>query len=117
MNTHACKIEWLEIPTADLKRAGEFYSRLFGWEIKEFSSDYWVFETGNIRGGLRKELLSGDGGITFSITVKEITAVLSAIETAGGQIQREKYLLGEGLGYSARFKDPDGNSIELWSEE
>ncbi len=117
MNTDSCKIEWLEIPAADLERAGDFYSSLFGWEITVFSEDYWVFKTGNIQGGFRKDLKSSNAGITFSITVTEIAAVLSAIKAAGGEIQREKYLLGEGLGYSARFKDPNGNSIELWSTE
>jgi uncharacterized protein len=117
MNTDSCKIEWLEIPAADLERAAEFYSKLFGWEITAFSADYRVFKAGNLHGGLRKNLQSSEMGISFSITVQDISAVLSAIKAAGGEVQREKYLLGEDLGYSARFRDPNGNSIELWSAE
>lgn len=110
-----CKVEWLEIPAPDLERAGAFYSTVFGWQISRFSSDYWVFQAGNLHGGLMKNRPVSDDGIRFSITVEEITAVLREIEAAGGEIIREKYNLGEELGFCALFKDPNGNRIELWS--
>ena len=48
----------LEIPTTDLKRSGEFYRKLFGWEIDySWGPDYAIFSTGEgvLTGGGRKK--------------------------------------------------------------
>ncbi len=112
-----CKIEWLEIPAPDLATAREFYASLFGWAIESYSPDYAVFRSGTLQGGLSRGLQPNGQGIGFSITVDDIEAMLARIVATGGNIIREKYHLGGDLGYCARFEDPNGNQIELWSPE
>ena len=112
-----CKIEWIEIPAPDLEKAKEFYSEIFGWEISEYSSEYLIFKAGNINGGLNKNKKPCSDGIGFSITVADINETLKNIVKLGGEIVKEKYNLGNGLGFCACFKDPNGNVLELWSEK
>ncbi len=113
----ACKIEWITIPAPDLEKAGNFYSTMFGWEITEYSPDFWLFKSGSISGGLGKKMKPRDDGIGFSITVEDIQEVLRRIVSVGGSVAEEKYDIGDGFGFCASFKDPNGNSIELWSEQ
>ena len=113
----ACKIEWLVIPAPDLEKAKKFYSGVFSWEISELSPDFWLFKSGNLSGGLSQSTKPAPEGVTFSITVDDIPTVLGRIVEAGGVLIREKYEIGGGFGFSAVFRDPNGNLLELWSEK
>jgi len=113
----ACKIEWLVIPAPDLEKAKEFYSSVFGWEISEFSPDFWIFKSGTLSGGLSRGMEPAEEGVTFSITVDDILTALDRIETVGGIPVRGKYEIGGGFGFSAVFRDPNGNLLELWAEK
>ena len=112
----ACKIEWFEIPAPDLKKAREFYSILFHWEIVDYSAEYLLFKSGNINGGLNGKRIPCENGFIFSITVDDISETLKNVDLAGGKVIEDKYNIGNNLGFSASFKDPNGNHIELWSE-
>ncbi|MBC8385529.1 MAG: VOC family protein [Candidatus Cloacimonetes bacterium] len=112
-----CKIEWIEIPAPDLEKAKEFYSAIFGWKISEYSPDYLIFESGNMNGGMYKNRQPSDNGICFSITVQSIEETLNKIVKLGGQLVKEKYKIGKGLGFYASFSDPNGNVLELWAEK
>ena len=112
---HPCKIEWLVIPSADLKKAARFYSRIFNWKTSTYTSDFWLFEADTVHGGFDKNLKPNDQGIRFSITVDDINETLNRIENMGGSIVKEKYEIAKGFGFTASFKDPNGNIVELWS--
>ena len=113
----ACKIEWVTIPAEDLEAAKEFYSEVFGFRLTPFSETLVVFEAGNISGGLDQELRScGDGGIGFSITVGSINECIEKLNKYSCEILREPYELGPNAGTIAKFKDPNGNILELYSE-
>ena len=116
-STKGCKIEWIEIPAPDLDAARSFYANVFQWNITQYAEDYLVFHTANLHGGLRRNKRPSIDGISFSITVEDIPAALAAILQYGGKVVTEKYQIGEGLGYCAAFLDPNGNRIEVWSEE
>ncbi len=111
------KIEWLTIPSPDIERAKAFYSTLFGWKITTFKPGFMVFDCGNLHGGLDASLKPCEQGIGFSITVDNIPAKLAEIEKAGGKAVQQITHIGEGMGYFAAFLDPNGNKIELWSEQ
>jgi len=111
----ACKIEWIQIPAPDLEKARVFYSSLFGWEIEEYSPDYLIFKSGSVQGGFSKDARPCDSGITFSITVGDIPETLKKVVSAGGKVVKEKTEIGGG--FFASFKDPNGNTVELWSEQ
>jgi len=112
-----CKIEWLVIPAKDLKAAAEFYSKIFGWKISEFSPEFWLFDADSVHGGFDINLKPNKNGVRFSITVKNIEKILDHVLDSSGDILRGKYEIAKGFGFSASFYDPNGNIVELWAKD
>jgi predicted enzyme related to lactoylglutathione lyase len=114
-----------EIPADDLKRASAFYKKAFGWSVEQFEGmDYWGLTTtqpddqgrpkepGAINGGMGKR----EGplkGIVVTIAVDDIDSALSKIEKLGGKSVQKKQPVGE-MGFTAYFKDTEGNTVGLW---
>lgn len=112
----SCKIEWLTVPAPDHVSAKLFYENVFGFSVSEFSERFWVFKSGTLSGGLDADLKPNGKGIGFSITVPVIDLALEDIQCEGGKIVRPGYSLGPGSGFCAKFKDPNGNVLELYSD-
>ena len=112
-----CLIEWITVPAQNLDAAKLFYNRVFNFEITEYNDRFLVFKAGNISGGLDKDLEVNAKGIGFSITVTNITQTIQDIIENGGQIIEAAYSLGPGSGYCAKFTDPNGNVLELFSQQ
>lgn len=110
-----CRIEWLTIPAPKLDAAKEFYENTFGFSVARYSDRFWTFNAGNISGGFDSDLAVNDGGIGFSITVSSISQTILKIQENGGTIVKGCFSLGQGAGYCARFYDPNGNLLELYS--
>ncbi|MCF7792375.1 MAG: VOC family protein [Candidatus Cloacimonetes bacterium] len=111
------RIEWIVLPARNLQKAKEFYSKIFGWKITNYTKDFWLFDADTIHGGFDPNLNSYNDGIRFSITVDDIIETLEEIENSGGKTIKEKFEIAPGFGYCAQFKDPNGNVLELWSEK
>ncbi len=112
-----CRIEWITVPAPNLDAAKIFYNRVFGFELSDYNDRFCVFKAGNISGGFDKDLVVNSKGIGFSITVPNITHTIQDIVENGGQILKAAYSLGSGSGFSAKFSDPNGNVLELYSQE
>lgn len=114
-----------EIPADDIKRASTFYKKAFGWTAEEFGGmEYWSLGTtesneqgmpknpGSINGGMGKR-----GGplknVTVTIAVADIDKALDKVEKLGGKTVQKKQSIGE-MGFTAYFKDSEGNTIGLW---
>lgn len=116
------KIRFFEIPSADFKRAINFYKNVFDFEIEPFE---WENEKMAMISG---EPVSGcifhsegykpsKDGVIISFEVDDIGAVLSKAENNGGKILMEKCKIqAENLGYCGYFLDSEGNRIGLYSE-
>ena len=120
MNKSIATICYLEIPAPDVEKACAFYSKVFGWDVTPSTlSDktYWEFSTGDgqLGGGLDPRLPVQDGGVLPYLKVSDIAEALAAINDAGGSVVRKKFDIGGGYGFSALFKDPNGNQIGLFS--
>ncbi|MCK5585474.1 VOC family protein [Candidatus Bipolaricaulota bacterium] len=111
----AARIEWIVIPAPDLQTAETFYREVFGFTITPYSETYLVFKAGNISGALDQELNPSVDGLSFSLTVSDIDGTLRLIREFGGDVVRERYELRPGAGFCAKFKDPNGNVLELYS--
>lgn len=110
----------LEIPTTDLKKAGEFYKELFGWEIDYgWGPDMAMFKTeeGQLSGGGfdRKDKITP--GIIIYVQVDDIDAVLSKAEKLGGDKVQGKTEIPRDIGWFGLFKDLDRNIIGLFTEK
>ena len=114
-----------EIPADDTKRAGKFYTEVFGWQINPVPDmDYTMVgttvssedgrpkEPGAINGGMPKR-----GGpvehTVVTVGVQDIEATLRKIESLGGRIVSPKMPVGE-MGFAAYFKDTEGNVVGLF---
>ena len=115
-----------EIPAKDVKRASEFYAKAFGWQFTQFPGfEYWSIGTtmsdkngrptspGAINGGLGKRGVMAPNDVTVTIGVADIDAALETVKKLGGKQEGKKQPVGD-MGWSAYFKDPEGNVIGLW---
>ena len=110
-----CAIEWIVIPAPDLQKARIFYQAVFNFLITNYNETFLVFKAANISGGLDSTLVPSQNNLCFSITVDDISKTLKIIEKFAGRVVRAKYSLGKNLGFCAKFADPNGNILELYS--
>lgn len=117
-----------EIPADQLDRAKFFYEKVFGWNIMEypgFSFRYMGVRTapgdfgspmpaGTIGGGM---LPRGEPvrGVVITISVKNIEDALESITQNGGKLVQGKNPVAD-MGFTAYFKDSEGNIIGLWED-
>jgi len=121
----AGRVVHFEIPAANVKRAREFYTKAFGWQINDHPGmNYAMVGTtesddrgmpkhpGAINGGMlkRKKPVSAP---VITIDVEDIDASLEEIKELGGTVAAKKQMVGE-MGFSAYFKDTEGNVVGLW---
>ena len=49
------------------------------------------------------------------LKVTDIAETLRQVCANGGTVEREKFAIGGGFGFSAHFRDPNGNRLGLFS--
>ncbi|MCA1839829.1 MAG: VOC family protein [Actinobacteria bacterium] len=98
-----------EIATADPVALGEFYSKLFGWNVQSIPEPaYTVVDTASgrgINGGFGKA--EDEQSVKVYIEVADLDAALKKIESLGGKTQFPPTVLP--MVTFAQFSDPDGN--------
>jgi hypothetical protein len=115
LDAHIC---WFEIPADDVKRAQQFYSKLFGWKISPIPgmTDYWHIDTGSPDarpdGGLMKRK-QPEQQITNYVMVPSVTKHMAKIKKLGGDVCVPKTAV-PGMGFFAVCKDPENNTFALW---
>jgi predicted enzyme related to lactoylglutathione lyase len=106
----------VEIPAKDLKRAKEWYGKVFGWTFKDMGREYllWSPPDGGIGGGIYKaKTLPAKSSVRAYLDVTDIDAKLAQIKAARGKIVTPKTEV-PGYGWWAAFKDPQGCEVYLW---
>ena len=116
-----------EIPADDPQRAREFYSKAFGWEVTPMPEmNYTMISTapsdengmptkiGMINGGMPKRGQPIDQ-IVVTVNVQSIDDALTRVEKLGGKRVGDKMAVGD-MGWSAYFKDTEGNVVGLWQQ-
>ena len=107
-----------EIPSTDLQKSKDFYSKIFGWKMSEDMPGYVLFKTGDDQGGgFTKESKPAQDGVILYIEVEDIPTKLSEIENAGGKKVKDKTQISPEYGYYALFTDPCGTIMALWSKQ
>ena len=118
-----------EIPAKDVKRASDFYSKAFGWQLSQFPGfEYWSLGTtasdkngaptspGAINGGMGKKGSTAPNAVTVTVGVTDIDAALAKVKKLGGKQSGKKMPVGD-MGWSAYFEDTEGNVIGLWQNK
>jgi predicted enzyme related to lactoylglutathione lyase len=118
------RVVHFEIPFDDGDRARAFYRDAFGWQLQEWGEGSYTLvstgptgesgpeDAGFINGGMMRREGPGDGPIVV-IDVDDIDAALAKVEELGGQTLLGRQAVGE-MGWTAYFKDVEGNSMGLW---
>jgi uncharacterized protein len=118
------RVVHFEVPYDDGDRARTFYEKAFGWQLMTVpdmgytlvmagpSGDQGPTEAGFINGGMmqRQEPFTAPNIV---IDVDNLEDALKAVADAGGTAVVERQQVGD-MGFSAYFKDSEGNLIGLW---
>lgn len=119
------RVVHFEIPFDDGERARAFYADAFGWSLMHMPEmNYTMVSTGPtgeqgppsepgfINGGMLQRGIPV-GGPVITVDCDDIEAALEKIQTLGGATAVAKEKVGD-MGFSAYFKDPEGNLMGLW---
>jgi predicted enzyme related to lactoylglutathione lyase len=114
-----------EIQADDVKRAKNFYEKVFDWKIdlmmekdKGGTMDYWGLTTGSdgtpgINGGLfQRPKENSLHSFDCTIQVDNIEEAIQSVEDNGGKIMGNKYEIKD-VGWFARGTDTEGNTFGL----
>ncbi len=115
-------LNWVEIPTTDIKRAKKFYSTILGgidFKDMEFQgTKYALFPTQDrhnagtlVQGEYYKP--SSDGITIYLDGGKDMDNILKHVEKAGGEVIMPKTNTGMEAGFVGMFIDSEGNKIGL----
>jgi len=119
------RVVHFEIPADDPARAQEFYRGAFDWEINSMPEMQYALirTTATDEQGAPKEPGAINGGMfrreaeinlpVITIEVADIDQSLKTIETTGGSTVQSRTKIGD-MGFSAYFKDSEGNLMGLW---
>jgi predicted enzyme related to lactoylglutathione lyase len=111
------KICYLEIPAADIPRSADFYTKVFGWGIRQRPDGPPSFDdtTGQVSGRwVTGRPPSPQPGLLFYIMVDNVAATIDAVVAHGGKLVQP--IGADAPEITARFSDPAGNVIGLYQD-
>lgn len=111
------KICYIEMPAADITRSADFYSKVFGWNIRKRGDGATAFDdtTGQVSGAwVLNRPPSTTPGLMIYIMVDSVAAMIESVKANGGEIVQE--IGGDPGETTARFRDPGGNVLGLYQE-
>jgi len=112
------KIDYVEMPAADMQATREFFNGLFGWQFTEYGPDYMDFTDGRIAGGFRRSTVSMDAEAGSALVVfyaKDLESLEARIRELGGVISTATFSFPGGRRF--HFRDPNGNEFAVWSDQ
>lgn len=109
------KICYLEMPATDIQRSADFYSRVFGWNIRKRGDGSTAFDdaSNGVSGAwVRGRPPAATPGLLFYVYVESVAKLLDVVVANGGEIVQP--IGADAPEITARFRDPGGNVIGLY---
>src|SRR6476646_8255534 len=108
------KICYIELPAADVARSSEFYSTVFGWQLRTRGNGTVAFDDGVEVSGtwVKGRTPHPSTGLMMYIMVDDAVKTVEANVAAGGTIVQE--IGKDAPEITARFADPAGNVIGIY---
>ena len=108
----------VELNTTDLKKAKDFYSKLFAWKLEDTSmpdGTYTMIGVGEgTGGGMMKNPVPGAPSFWLSyVLVDDIEASTKRAESLGATVMRDVTEVGD-YGWLSIIADPTGAHLGLW---
>ncbi len=113
-------LTWFEIPVQNLDQAKTFYEDVFQCELSPTTINQYklaIFPAKEVSGALIEEAdyIAPDKSTIIYLNIPDtIEAVLGRVEKNGGKIEISRRLIHEEVGWSASFRDLEGNLIGLY---
>ena len=111
------KICYIEIPASDIARSSDFYSRVFGWQLRHRGDGRIAFDdtTGQVSGTwVLGRPPASEPGLLVYVMVDSVATILDVIVAQGGTIVQP--IGADAPEITARFRDPAGNVIGLYQQ-
>jgi predicted enzyme related to lactoylglutathione lyase len=111
------KICYIEIPAVDIARSADFFSHVFGWQLRQRGDGHTAFDdtTGEVSGTwVTGRPPSPTPGLLFYIMVDSVSETIEAVIANGGELVQP--IGADAPEITARFRDPAGNVIGLYQE-
>ena len=105
------RINYVELPAANIAAAKSFYSGVFGWALTDFSPTYAATMTGDVDLGLQGDRTEATKAPLPVIDVEDLEAALAAVTKAGGRIVKPIFSFPGGRRF--QFLDPNGNEMAV----
>lgn len=118
MSTHQHhRFDYIEIATADIGRAKQFYADTFGWAFNDYGPDYAGIQGTSPDqevGGLTRMSTPSRGGPLVVLYSDDLDATAVAVTAGGGVVTAEPYEFPGARRF--QFLDPSGNELGVWAE-
>ena len=103
------RLNYVELPVADLGAAKRFYEQAFGWNMAEFGPTYAATTSGDTDIGLQANASETTAAPLAVIEVDDLESALADVRAAGGEITRPVFAFPGGRRF--HFRDPSGNEL------
>lgn len=112
------RIDYVELPAADLAATAAFFKRAFGWSFQDYGPDYVAFSDAGLEGGFyrseRKATVEG-GSALVVLYSRSLEATRDTVVEAGGTVVRDIFAFPGGRRF--HFVEPSGNELAVWSDD
>lgn len=109
------KLNYLELPVAQVSGARDFYGKAFGWSFTEYGPEYAAAEGGEVAIGLNGAEDQGIKMLLPLVEVSDLEAALEKVVAAGGEVVVPIFAFPGGRRF--HFTDPDGNTLGVFVNE
>lgn len=109
-------INYIELPSKDLKATKEFYNKVFGWEFQDWGETYVSFSGAEVDGGFELNPFGKQptrDGVLVILYSNDLAASEKLVREAGAEIVTEAFDFPGGRRF--HFLDPSGNELAIWT--
>ena len=105
------RINYVELPAANIAAAKDFYAGVFGWALTDFGPTYAATLTGDVDLGLQGNVAEATKSPLPVIDVDDLEVALATVTKAGGRIVKPIFSFPGGRRF--HFLDPNGNELAV----
>lgn len=111
----------IELHTSDLKKAHDFYAKLFGWKLEDMPMPGGSYTMINVGEGTGGGMMTNPAPGTPShwmayVGVDDIDASTKKAKELGATVVQDVMPVGD-FGYMSVIMDPTGAAIAMWKEK
>jgi predicted enzyme related to lactoylglutathione lyase len=109
---------WFDLSTSDADKSAQFYTALFGWDVRDPGPDYGGYKNFLTHGAQIAGMMSNPGqefpdGWMIYLKSDDAEGTVEAVRAAGGSVMFEAMDVVD-LGRMAVVVDPAGAAVGIW---